>query len=255
MKIMVCENYEDMSQNACNLVCGYLRKNPKALVSFPGGDTPLGLFRAFVKAVNGGAVDISLAKYVSLDEWVGLGITDEGSCGFFNHVNLLQPLEKPFAETFIINGAAEDIQTERDKLNGFISDHGPIGVSVLGIGLNGHVGFNEEGTDAESHAFITDLAPTTRTVMKKYFGNQYAPTQGITQGLGQILAADMVILIANGTHKTEILQKALYGPVTSQVPASLLQNHANVYVVTDKEALSAPFTRKANDSTSLDEVK
>jgi len=225
-----------MSNHACEVVKEHLAKFPDALISFPGGDTPLGFFRAFVKAVNAGEIDISCAKYVSLDEWVGLGIEDEGSCGHFNDVNLLKPLKKSFAKTHIIDGKASDIITERDKLDGFIETYGVIGVSVLGIGLNGHVGFNEEGTAPGSNAHIIDLAPTTRQVMKKYFGDKFSPTQGITQGMGQILAAHKVILMANGAHKAEILKKALHGSVTPEVPASLLQNHPNLYVITDKTA-------------------
>jgi len=221
-----------MSQQACDVVKDHLAKFPDALISFPGGDTPLGLFRAFVQAVNNGEVDISRAIYVSLDEWVGLSAEDEGSCGHFNYENLLKPLKKCFAKTYIIDGIESDIS----KLDGFIKTHGPIGVSVLGIGLNGHVGFNEEGSDPTSNAHIIDLAPTTRQVMKKYFGEKFSPTQGITQGMGQILAAHTVVLIANGAHKAEILKKALYGPVTNEVPASLLQNHPNLCVITDKEA-------------------
>jgi glucosamine-6-phosphate deaminase len=106
----------------------------------------------------------------------------------------------------------------------------------LGIGLNGHLGFNEEGTDFNSRAHVVTLAPTTRQVMTKYFGDKFNPEFGITQGLGQIMEAKTVILLANGPHKAPILKKALHGSVTPEIPASILQNHPNAYIVIDKEA-------------------
>ena len=235
MNIIICENYEEMSQKACEIVINCLHNNPKALISFPGGDTPLGMFRVFVDAVNNGKVDISAASYVTLDEWVGLSADDEGSCGHFNKVNLLEKINTPFARVHAIDGAADPI-SERDKLNAFIDTHGPLEVSVLGIGLNGHLGFNEEGVDFNSAAHITPLAPTTRQVMKKYFGDRFNPEYGITQGIGQIMQARTVILLANGGHKAEIIHRALKGPVTSDVPGSVLQKHPQVYVVLDREA-------------------
>jgi len=236
MNIVICDNYEDMSKKACDLLVSCLQENPNGLISLPGGDTPLGLFREFTAAVNSGNVDISAANYVSLDEWVGLGIDDEGSCGHFNKVNLLDKLEKPFANTYVINGAAEDTTNEKDKLNSFIDVHGPLCVSVLGIGLNGHLGFNEEGVCFDSEGHITALAETTRRVMRKYFGDNFNPEYGITQGLGQIMKANTIILLANGAHKAEILRKAISGPVTNEVPATVLQNHPNAYIFMDKAA-------------------
>jgi len=236
MNLIICEDYDDMSEAACGLVIDALRNNPKALISFPGGDTPLGMFEAFVDAVYDREVNISAASYVSLDEWIGLSAEDEGSCGHFNIVNLIEPLEKTFANLHIINGAAEDIEAEKNKLDEFINTHGPLEVSVLGIGLNGHLGFNEEGTSFTSNAHIIPLSETTKRVMTKYFGENFKPEYGITQGLGQIMAAKTVILLANGEHKAEILKKALEGPVTEGLPASILQNHPNVYIVIDQNA-------------------
>lgn len=236
MHIVVCRDYEEMSRRAAEIVAEQIKKRPDGLISFPGGDTPLGMVHVFADMVNEGKVDISRTHYVSLDEWVGLSNEDEGSCGLFNQQNLLSRLQHPFAGTHIINGAAEDIESERVALNDYISQYGPLDVSVLGIGMNGHLGFNENGVDFDLDAHIIPLSETTLKVMTKYFGEKFHPTHGISQGIRQIMAAKTVILIANGAHKAEILKKAVHGPVTNEVPASVLQNHPNCYVVADEAA-------------------
>lgn len=236
MHIVVCKDYEEMSRRAAEIVAEQIKKHPDGLISFPGGDTPLGMVHVFADMVNEGKVDISRTHYVSLDEWVGLSNEDEGSCGLFNQQNLLSRLQHPFAGTHIINGAAEDIESERVALNDYISQYGPLDVSVLGIGMNGHLGFNENGVDFDLDAHIIPLSETTLKVMTKYFGEKFHPTQGISQGIRQIMASKTVILIANGAHKAEILKKAVHGPVTNEVPASVLQNHPNCYVVADEAA-------------------
>ena len=236
MHIVVCKDYEEMSRRAAEIVAEQIKKRPDGLISFPGGDTPLGMVHVFADMVNECKVDISRTHYVSLDEWVGLSNEDEGSCGLFNQQNLLSRLQHPFAGTHIINGAAEDIESEHVALNDYISQYGPLDVSVLGIGMNGHLGFNENGVDFDLDAHIIPLSETTLKVMTKYFGEKFHPTHGISQGIRQIMAAKTVILIANGAHKAEILKKAVHGPVTNEVPASVLQNHPNCYVVADEAA-------------------
>ena len=236
MKIYKCDTYQDMSKVANGIVIEQIKQNPRALVSFPGGDTPLGMVREFVTSVNAGDVDISGASYVSLDEWVGLGKGDRGSCATFNEENIFSKLQKSFKQTHIINGANPSIQQEVTALDEFIQKNGPISVSVLGIGLNGHLGFNEEGVSFDNNGHIIPLSPVTTAVMVKYFGTDFAPTHGITQGLGQIMSADTVVLIANGDKKTQILYKALCEPITEQIPASILQKHKNLHVVVDNLA-------------------
>ncbi len=236
MEIIVSKDYEEMSRKAAELAADSIRENPESLVSFPAGDTPLGMFHAFTDMVNAGTVDISKARYVSLDEWIGLSHQDKGSCGLFLDENLIGRLKKPFAETHIIDGAAADMENERQLLDRFIETHGPLEVSVLGIGMNGHLGFNEDGVDFELSAHIIPLSETTKQVMTKYFGDQFHPEFGLSQGISQIMAAKKVILIANGPHKAEIIGRAVKGEITNKVPASVLQSHPNCYVVVDQAA-------------------
>lgn len=237
MQTIICKDFDAMSKWAADKVAEEIRRKPDALISFPGGDTPLGMVREFARMVNAGEVDISKARFVMLDEWVGLNENDEGSCARFMKDNLFDLLEKPFAEVCLFDGRADDIEAERAKHEAFIKEHGPITVSVLGIGMNGHLGFNESGVDFSLSSHIIPLHPVTRQVMSKYFGGRELPlTHGITQGIAQIMAADTVLVIANGAKKADIVRRAIEEPVTNEVPASVIQNHPNGYFVLDEAA-------------------
>jgi glucosamine-6-phosphate deaminase len=236
MTPIICDTYEAMSMKAAKLASEAIPPGREVLISFPGGETPVGMVAEFVRMVNAGETDISKTRYVSLDEWVGLGAEDFGSCAYFNRTNLLEKLRRPFLEVHVINGAAEVIEEERKSLDRYIERYGPLTLSVLGIGLNGHLGFNEDGIDFNLDAHIVPLSETTKKVMGKYFDRQRSPEYGITQGIRQIMAAKQIILIASGDHKKDILARAFHGPVDRSIPASVLQNHPNCFVIADKEA-------------------
>ncbi len=236
MTTIICSTYEDMSLKAAEIAGESIKQNRETLISFPGGDTPLGMVREFVRRVNEGSIDISRTRYVSLDEWVGLGKNAKGSCAYFNFTNIIDELQKPFLDYHIINGKAMDMEEECNILDDYIKKFGPLDLSVLGIGLNGHLGFNEEGVDFSAYAHLTPLSETTKSVMGKYFDQEYPLKYGITQGIAHIMEAGKVVLIANGHHKAAIIKKAFYGPVTNEVPASILQKHPNCYLVIDTEA-------------------
>jgi glucosamine-6-phosphate deaminase len=240
MEVVRCFDYADMSKKAALCIAATIAENNAAgqmsLVSFPGGETPLGMVNEFVALVNRGDIDISRTRYVSLDEWVGLGAETSGTCAHFCRTNLLEKLKKPFLEYHIINGKAADIRAECSLLDDFIAKYGPLDVSALGIGLNGHIGFNEDGVDFNLNAHVSPLSETTKKVMGKYFEREYALEYGISQGMKQITAARKVVLIASGANKADILKKALEGPVSNAVPASILRQHKNYFVFADKAA-------------------
>ena len=234
MNLIVCNDYEAMSRTAAEHIAETINvATGEHLISFPGGDTPLGMVGAFVQKVNDGTVDTSRTRFVQLDEWVGLGVNDKGSCTQFNTLNLLSKLHTPFRDVHLINGLCQDPHAECAKLGDYITRFGPLALSVLGIGLNGHLGFNEEGVNPNLDAHVIPLSDTTRRVMGKYFDTPHPLEYGITQGLRQIMAARHVILIANGAHKASILKRALTGPVTPALPASILQRHPRCTVILD----------------------
>lgn len=239
MKVIVTKDYRAMSLRAADLVEAYVERNPEALVSFPGGDTPVGMLAEFVARVNRGQLDPGGLRFVQLDDWVGIGPEDEGSCSHFIRETLLRPMKTPFAQVFTFDGAAPDVDGQLAAQDAFIRRWGPIGAEVLGIGMNGHLGFNEEGVDFSLRSHRTALSAVTRGVQKKYFGGRDLPlTEGITQGIAQIMESRMVILLANGEKKAQIIARALTGPVDSRVPASVLQGHPNCVCVLDRAAAS-----------------
>ena len=227
MRVVVEKDYEAMSRCATDLVQKAIEKDPQCLVSFPGGDTPVGMLREFVSRVNSGMIDPTGVKFVQLDDWVGIGPQDEGSCSHFVNTQLLTPMHRPFADKFLFDGsriAAIDCQLKEQ--DAFIRRYGPIAVEVLGIGMNGHLGFNENGVDFSLRSHRTPLSAVTKAVQKKYFGGRELPlAEGITQGIAQIMESELVILLASGVQKAEIVFKAITGPVTNELPASILQKH------------------------------
>lgn len=239
MKILVAETYEQMSRAALALVKECIVREPHGLVSFPGGDTPVEFLRLFTQAAQTGELDHRGLKFVQLDDWVGVGPDDPGSCAHFIHRTLLENLPAPFADVFCFNGRADDIDAQLAAQDRFIRDYGPISVEVLGIGMNGHLGFNESGTDPTLRSHRTPLSATTLRVQKKYFGGKEVPlTEGITQGIAQIMESGTVLLLANGEKKADIIRQAVTGPVTAQVPASFLQEHPRCFVLLDRAAAS-----------------
>lgn len=239
MQVFVAKDYDAMSRATADMVEGLIKEDPQALVSFPGGDTPVGMLEIFCDRVNCEEIDPSELKFVQLDDWVGLGPDDAGSCSNFIREKLLKKMNRPFADTFTFDGSRTDIDEQLEAQDAFIGRYGPIAVEVLGIGMNGHLGFNEDGVDFSLRSHRTPLSVTTKGVQRKYFGGRDLPlTEGITQGIAQIMESKTVIVIANGKKKAEIVAKAILEPVTNQVPASVLQGHSHCVYMLDEEAAS-----------------
>lgn len=238
MKVKIYENYNEVSEKVNKITSDIINNSENALISFPGGDTPKCFIEKFVDDVNSQKIDISKTKFVSLDEWVGLSDKDKGSCAHFLNTVLFNNLKYSFAEKFLLDGSNADINDELKKHQAFLDKNGPLTLSVLGVGMNGHLGFNESGVDMSLNSHMISLDDTTKNVMVKYFGENFKPTHGITQGLHQIMQAKTVIVMANGQHKADIIYKSVNGEITNKVPLSVLQDHPNCYLIIDKAAAS-----------------
>jgi galactosamine-6-phosphate isomerase len=175
-------------------------------------------------------------NFLGLDEWIGLGKTDEGSCRFMLNRDLFQPLDIGPEKICCFDGVTTNTTAECDRIENYIRQHTAIDVAVLGLGMNGHIGLNEPGTSPSLRSHVSEIHPVTKEVGQKYFSSPQHLHRGITLGIATLMEARHVILIVSGSKKASILQHALEGEITPELPASLLRNHANFMVFADNEA-------------------
>lgn len=196
------------------------------------GSTPITLYQEMMAS----DLDFSEMTSVNLDEYVGLGGEDKQSYRYFMNENLFN--QKPFKETFVPNGKAEDLDAECKRYDDVIATH-PIDIQILGIGRNGHIGFNEPGTPLDSKTSVVDLTESTIEANKRFFDKiEDVPTKAVSMGIGSILQGKKMVLMAYGEDKADAIAGMVNGPVTTDLPASALQNHADVVVIVDDEAAS-----------------
>ena len=194
------------------------------------GGTP----EEFYKQLGESDVDFSDKVSINLDEYYGLTPDHPKSYHYYMEDKLFH--NKPFAQSFIPKGDTDDVEAELERYNGVLADH-PIDVQLLGIGTNGHIGFNEPGSPIDGQTQFVDLTQATIEANARFFENiDDVPTKAISMGLGSIMAAKKIILIAFGDNKADAIEKTVNGPVTTDVPASILQNHDNVTLVLDEAA-------------------
>ena len=213
-----------------------IKDKPALTLCMASGHTPALTCELLAKKLNEEKIDYSGITFIGLDEWVGLPQDNEGSCRYFFQQKIIDPLQLQPSQYFFFNGIAEDLETERLKMDQMIAEKGGIDLMLVGIGMNGHIGFNEPGTDFNILSHVINLDETTITVGQKYFKEQTALGKGITIGLGHLLNTKKVFLLANGSKKAAVIKQAVEGPVTTAFPASVMQQHDNGYVLVDEEA-------------------
>lgn len=238
MKIVIQKDYDAMCKAVADHIISYVQKKPESLLELPGGDTPLGIFKYIVEAAKNKTVDFSKCSFVSLDEWENLGYDTKGSCKqtLFDCIYKLLPIDIEKQVCFF--DGKEDLEKECKRVDQFIFDHGKIDIAVLGIGMNGHIGFNEPGVNEDQYCTIVPLDNVTQSVSVKYFGKQLNIEHGITLGMKHFFEAKEVILIADSVRKAEIVKKVVEGPQTREVPASLMQRVEGSMLFVDEEAAS-----------------
>jgi len=196
------------------------------------GSTPVTLYQEVVTS----ALDFSHLTSINLDEYVGLSGENPQSYRYFMNEHVFN--KKPFKETFVPNGQAKDLDEECARYNDIIAQH-PIDLQVLGIGRNGHIGFNEPGTSFDVQTHVVALTDSTIEANKRYFDSiEEVPTHALSMGIASILKSKQIILMAFGKEKAAAVAKMIEGPVTEQLPASVLQMHPNVIVIVDEQAAS-----------------
>ncbi|MGL4482334.1 MAG: glucosamine-6-phosphate deaminase [Lactococcus garvieae] len=229
MKVITVKNQLEGAKIGFNLLKEAMDNGAKTL-GLATGSTPVEFYNQIVKS----DLDFSDMTSVNLDEYVGLDGSDEQSYRYFMSKHLFN--EKPFKENFLPNGKAADLEAETKAYDQIIAEH-PIDFQILGIGQNGHIGFNEPGTSFEETTHVVDLQESTIKANARFFENEEdVPRQAISMGIASIMAAKSIVLMAYGESKAEAIKGMVEGEITEDMPASILQKHADVVVISDEAA-------------------
>lgn len=238
MQLLIADTYELMSKQAANAIAQIVQPVIAPLVCVASGDSPRGLYKEWKYQHDHRIINVLSWNFLGLDEWVGLDQNDEGSCRYMLDKDLFKPLHIHQRKICCFDGKAADTTAECNRIENYIQEHNGIDIAVLGLGMNGHIGLNEPGTSPELYSHVSDIHPVTNATGQKYFTSPRSLTQGITLGLATLSKAKHLFLLVSGEKKAGILQQALEGEVTEQVPASLIRDLPHLQVYADKEAAS-----------------
>lgn len=238
MKTLRFSNYEELSAYAADEIANAIKEKPNLVFCMASGHTPALTAELLTKKLLDEKTDYSQITFIGLDEWVGLSPENEGSCYYFFKNKILEPLQLQPGQYFFFDAMAKDLEAECKKMDDLIEKHGGIDIMLVGIGMNGHIGFNEPGTPFNIQCHVIELDETTKTVGQKYFKEKTELHKGITIGLGHLMNTKKVFLKADGKRKAEVIKKTIEGEITESFPASIMQQHANGFVIVDEEAAS-----------------
>ncbi len=237
MNIRIFENEEDLNATGAGVIASLLQTKPRAVLGLATGSSPVGIYKQLITLYQKGLVSFSQASSFNLDEYVGLPTEHRESYRSFMNEQLFHHIDMDLARTHVPDGQAVDLEQECKSYEQRLDDRGPVDLQLLGIGHNGHIGFNEPGTELTGRTHVVDLKDETRKANARFFDSiDEVPAQAITMGVGTILKAKQILLIARGEEKAEIIREAFMGPITTACPASLLQCHPNVVVLLDRAA-------------------
>ena len=239
IRFIMTKDYDDMSRKAANIIGAQVVSKPNCVLGLATGSTPIGTYERLVEGYEQGDLDFSQVTSVNLDEYRGLPHDNDQSYYYFMNYHLFSHVNINKANTNLPDGTIEDSVEACAKYNAILNEFGGADIQLLGIGHNGHIGFNEPADTFELETHCVDLQESTIKANQRFFASyDDVPKQAYTMGIKNIMDAKMVLLVANGEGKADIVKEAFFGPVTPQVPASILQLHKNVVLVADEAALS-----------------
>ena len=239
MKVYRVPDYDTMSKLAANVLSAQIIAKPDSVLGLATGSTPIGTYQKLVKWYEMGELDFSKITSVNLDEYRGLSGDNDQSYKYFMHEHLFDKVNIDTANTYLPNGLAEDPKEECKRYEKLIKELGGVDIQLLGMGHNGHIGFNEPGTPFDMETHCVDLQEKTIEANQRFFASRdEVPKQAYTMGIQTIMNAKKILILVSGEDKAETLKKALCGPVTPDVPASILQNHEDVVLIADEAAMS-----------------
>ncbi|MGN0995376.1 MAG: glucosamine-6-phosphate deaminase [Candidatus Ventricola sp.] len=239
MRIIRTKNYDDMSRKAANIISAQVIMKPDCVLGLATGGTPVGAYKCLVSWYNQGDLDFSGVTTVNLDEYRGLPREHEQSYWSFMHANLFDHVNIDPGRINLPDGTNMDAEAECAHYDEVIRSVGGVDLQLLGIGHDGHIGFNEPSDSFDLGTHCVDLTEETIEANKRFFASRdEVPRQAYTMGIRTIMQARKVLMVVSGKDKAEIVRKAFFGPVTPQVPASILQMHPDFILVADEDALS-----------------
>lgn len=239
MKIIKAKDYNDMSRKAANIISAQVIMKPNCVLGLATGSTPIGTYAQLVDWYQKGDLDFSEVTTVNLDEYKGLTRENDQSYYYFMNDNLFSKVNIKLERTFLPDGTEPDSDKACRDYNKVIADVGGVDLQLLGLGHNGHIGFNEPGMAFEAETHCVNLTESTMKANQRFFDSmEDVPRQAYTMGIKTIMQAKKILIVVSGADKAEIVKEAFYGPITPQVQASVLQLHNDVTLVADEAALA-----------------
>ena len=238
MRIIKVEDYYLMSRMTANIISAQIIMKPKCVIGLATGSTPIGTYKQLIQWYQKGDLDFSEVTTINLDEYKGLSPDNPQSYRYFMNTNFFDHININKDKTFVPNGLEMDSEKACREYNDIIKNSGGVDLQLLGLGNNGHIGFNEPNEAFEKETHCIKLAESTVQANSRFFDTiDEVPKEAYTMGIKSIMQAKKIVVIVSGKQKAEIVKEAFFGPVTPKVPASVLQLHNDVTLIGDKEAL------------------
>lgn len=238
MEIIVCDNYTQISERAAQIVADMLVAKHDSVLGLATGSTPIGLYNNLIEMYKRGEISFEKVKSANLDEYVGLAASAEQSYAYFMRKNLFDHVDIDLHNTHIPSGVAADPESECERYSALLASM-PRDLQILGLGSNGHIGFNEPGTPFDGKTHMVELAESTVRDNSRLFDRiEDVPKKALTMGISEIMAAKKIVLLASGENKAKAVYATVKGKITTDCPASILQKHPDVVVILDKAAAS-----------------
>lgn len=237
MKLIVVNNYEELSKVAAKEFSKIIKEKENAVLGLATGGSPVGMYKELIRMYEQKELNFSKITTVNLDEYIGLNPEHNQSYRYFMNNNLFNHINIDKSNTFVPNGLAEDLEAQCKEYDQKISELGGIDIQLLGVGNNGHIAFNEPNNELSSGTHIISLTDNTIEANARFFDNIYdVPRKAITMGVGGIMKAKKIILIASGESKAEAIKGIFSGKITTANPATMLQMHRDVTIIVDEAA-------------------
>lgn len=239
MRVIVCENYDELSVQAARIVAAQLVVKPQSILGLATGSTPVGMYKKLIEMNKDGKIDFSEVKTYNLDEYYPIKKSNDQSYDYFMNEQLFSHINIDKNNTNIPNGEAPDAEKECERYENELSKIGGVDLQILGIGQNGHIAFNEPDENLISVTHLTKLTQNTIEANSRFFASEdEVPKQALTMGMGSILKAKKIVIMANGKNKSDAVAELLNNNITTSNPATMLKVHPDVTLICDKDAFS-----------------